>query len=168
LDPDWNAAIAAWANFLTAEVGASAALTGLVVVAISINLTRILAFSYLPARAGETLALLVGALVLASVGLIPQLHMAVFGVLALAIGLVMFLVSLVNQMRSWRVIEGVSGGRKAARVIMSASATLPFVVGGALLIVGSRAGLDWIAAAVIVSLVAGVWNTWILLVEIVR
>jgi hypothetical protein len=44
-----------WATFFSAELGALAALTGFVVVAISINLSRILAYSWLPARAGEAL-----------------------------------------------------------------------------------------------------------------
>lgn len=53
---------AGWANFFVAEVGASAALSGLVIVAISINLQRILSFPQLPGRAAEMLILLVGAL----------------------------------------------------------------------------------------------------------
>jgi len=44
-----NAPLAEWANFFVAEVGASAALAGLVVVATSINLSRILLFPQLPA-----------------------------------------------------------------------------------------------------------------------
>jgi hypothetical protein len=54
-----------WANFFVAEVGASAALTGLLVVAISINLARILSFAQLPERAAEGLITLVAAFVLA-------------------------------------------------------------------------------------------------------
>ena len=42
-----------WANFFTAELAALAALTGFVVVAISINIARILSYPHLPTRAGE-------------------------------------------------------------------------------------------------------------------
>jgi hypothetical protein len=66
-----NPQSAGWANFFVAEVGASAALTGLLVVAISINLARILAIAQLPGRAAEGLIILVGAFVLSSVALIP-------------------------------------------------------------------------------------------------
>ncbi len=52
-----------WANFFVAEVGASAALTGLVVVAISINLAKILSYPSLPDRAAEAPFALVGVLV---------------------------------------------------------------------------------------------------------
>jgi hypothetical protein len=44
---------AGWDNFFVAEVGAAAALSGLLFVAVSINLTRILAIPHLPARAAE-------------------------------------------------------------------------------------------------------------------
>ena len=46
-----------WADFFSAELGAAAALTGLVIVGISINIARILAEPGLPGRAAETLVL---------------------------------------------------------------------------------------------------------------
>ncbi len=63
--------VAPWANFLIAEVGAIAALTGLIIVAVSINLQRILSFPQLPGRAAEMLIMLVGALLVCSFGLMP-------------------------------------------------------------------------------------------------
>jgi hypothetical protein len=60
--------MADWSNFFVAEVGAAAALTGLIVVAVSINLTRILSFEQLPARAGESLVILISALLIAGLG----------------------------------------------------------------------------------------------------
>jgi hypothetical protein len=47
-------------------------------------------------------------------------------------------------------------------------ASLPVAVGGLLLTLGVGAGLDGIAAGVLLSLVAGVYNTWVLLIEILR
>ncbi len=46
-------ATAGWETFFVAEVGAAAALTGLLFVAVSINLTKVLAFPQLPGRAGS-------------------------------------------------------------------------------------------------------------------
>jgi hypothetical protein len=61
-----------WFNFFTAELGALASLTGFVVVAISINLTRILAFASLPGRAAEALIAPVGAITATGLILVPD------------------------------------------------------------------------------------------------
>ena len=50
---------AGWESLFVAEAGASAALAGLLFVAISINLERILQGTGLPGRAGEAIVLLV-------------------------------------------------------------------------------------------------------------
>lgn len=63
--------LAAWSDFWVAMAGASAALTGLLVVAVSINLEQILGFPLLPLRAAETLGLLVALLVASVFGLVP-------------------------------------------------------------------------------------------------
>jgi len=159
---------AEWENFFVAELGALAALTGLVVVAISINLSRILSFAQLPPRAGEALIMLVGAIVLASVALVPNQPSRLIGAEMAAVSLVMLLAPLVNQWRSWNSIAGVSPTKKYVRVLVTLTAGLPFLAAGVLLFSDSGAGLYWAAAGVIIAIVAGMWNTWILLVEILR
>ena len=52
----------AWTDFFVAEVGAAAALAGLLVVAISINIAKIMGFPLLPGRAAQTLIIIGGAL----------------------------------------------------------------------------------------------------------
>ncbi|MEJ0007582.1 MAG: hypothetical protein WDM77_14760 [Steroidobacteraceae bacterium] len=59
----------AWHDFFVAQVGASSALTGLLFVAVSINLTRILEFAHLPIRAFECLVTLLGILIVSTLGL---------------------------------------------------------------------------------------------------
>jgi hypothetical protein len=62
-----------WNSFFVAIVGAAAALTGLLFVAVSINLENILKDkSMLPARAAETLASLLFVMVAAALTLVPQ------------------------------------------------------------------------------------------------
>ena len=64
---------AAWVPFFTAMIAAAAGLTGLLFVAVSINLDRILkAARFLPARAAETLATLLLVVVSSALALIPQ------------------------------------------------------------------------------------------------
>ena len=88
-----------WQNFFSAELGALAALTGLVVVAISINLSRILTVANLPSRAGEALITLVGALVVVSVALVPNQPPILLGAEFSLIGLVTFIAPASNQIR---------------------------------------------------------------------
>src|SRR5271154_545849 len=99
LTPDWQ-------SFFAAELGALASLTGLVVVAISINLSRILAVANLPTRAGEALVTLVGALVVVSVGLVPGQPVRLLGAEFLSIGLVTFVAPTINQIGSWNLTQG--------------------------------------------------------------
>jgi hypothetical protein len=59
------------ARLLRGTIGASAALTGLLFVAISINLEQILKYPQLPGRAAVTRGILVGALVVSGFALAP-------------------------------------------------------------------------------------------------
>ena len=159
---------AEWKDFFVAEVGASAALAGLMVVAISINLARILAFPQLPMRAAESLLMLTGVLVLASLALVPGQPIALFGAESSAIGAVTFAVTLANQLQSLPPIEGLTPPKKMLRALVSTAATLPLVAGGIQLVLGLDGGVYWVAAGVLISLAAAVWNAWVLLIEIMR
>jgi hypothetical protein len=155
-------------NFFVAELGASAAVTGSIVIAISVNFSRILAHAHLPGRAAEALISLAGALVLTSLGLVPNQPVALFEAGALLIGLVAFVAPLRLQLRFVQSDIDVSRSRKVARILMGAAASLPFAIGGVLLICDWSSGLYWLAGGVIISLVAGIWGVWILLIEILR
>jgi hypothetical protein len=157
---------AGWENFFVAKVGAAAALTGLLFVAVSINLTRILAVAHLPARAGETLVVLGGALAVATFGLIPDQSSVALGCEVGATGLLVWGATVRTQWRSYRYVDARLW--LPMRVIGTQLATLPFVVGGALLVGGGRSALYWVVAGVLASFAAGMQNAWVLLVEILR
>jgi len=66
-----------WTDLFVASAGASAALTGLVFVAVSINIEHILKFEGLPERALGTVLLLLSVVLVSIIGLIPgQSHVA--------------------------------------------------------------------------------------------
>jgi hypothetical protein len=66
-------ALEAWKDLLVATAGASAALAGLVTVAIATNIGEILKFPWLPSRAATSIGLLVLVLVVSIAGLMrPQ------------------------------------------------------------------------------------------------
>ena len=159
---------AAWANFFVAEVGAAAALSGLVIVAISINLQRILSFPHLPGRAAEMLIMLVGALLTCSFGLVPDQPLKLLGGEIAGTGLLMTASPLVNHGRLLPVIRSQPTSWWLWRLLIALCAGAPILIGGGCLIAGMSGGLYWIAAGVMAALAASVWNAWVLLVEILR
>ena len=76
-----------WSDLFVAAAGASAALAGLLFVAVSINVERILQYRGLPERALEALALLLGVLVISIIGLIPGQDHVALGIELLLTGL---------------------------------------------------------------------------------
>lgn len=156
-----------WTDLFVATAGASAALAGLVFVAVSINVDRILKFEGLPARALETVLMLLGVLLLSIVGLIPGQSSAALGaeVLALGVGFAIAIVELARRSlqhgphrRSWL----------AARLIVATAGTLPMIVAGASLLAETGGGLYWVVAGIVFAIIGAVANAWVLLIEILR
>ncbi len=157
-----------WENFFVAEVGAAAALSGLIFVAVSINLNRILSIPHLPERAGETLILLVGVLLVASFGLVPVQSGMLFGAELVSVGLVVSATTLRLQrrVRALPSPEGLQWLR--LRVISTQTSSLPFVVAGAGLLLGHDRAIGWVVPGTVASICASMLNAWVLLVEIQR
>ncbi|MCC6918395.1 MAG: hypothetical protein IT548_04290 [Alphaproteobacteria bacterium] len=153
-----------WIAFFTAEVGATAALAGLVIVAISINLARILSFPHLPGRAAEMLVILIGALLVSSFMLFPAgiLPRATYLALALATWTIP-VGALLRDLRKGALVRATIG-----RAVLAQLPTVPMLVGGWLMTAGDPAGIVWLAFAVLLALVAAMVSTWVLLVEILR
>jgi hypothetical protein len=158
-----------WTDFGVATVGAAAALTGLLVVAISINLARILQFPALPHRAAQTLILFTLPLVCGLLVIVPGQPGAALGSELLVIGLVVGAFLMVNDARVPLSEE--------ERPVMTrlVSRTLPPVVtcgslavAGVTLLAQGGGGLYWFVPAVLASFVFGLINAWVLLIEILR
>jgi hypothetical protein len=155
-----------WHDFFVAQVGASAALAGLLFVAISINLTRILEFPSLPSRAVEALLSLLSVLVISTFGLIPGQSLRAYGFEFVATGAVLWLVQTISMVRVWKIAHPRS--RSAVRVIANQLPALLFAASGVLLFLGHENGMYWLAPGVLLSFTAGLFGAWILLIEIQR
>jgi modulator of FtsH protease len=157
-----------WSDLFVAVAGASAALLGLLFVAVSINLERILSYEGLPERALETLMLLLGVLVVSILGLMPgQSHVALgLELLATAalVGAIIF------RLPTAQVAAGreAPAGWRASRLVIRLMGTVPLLIGGLALLVEAGGGLYWIAAGIVLAIVGAVANAWVLLVEILR
>jgi hypothetical protein len=160
-------ALAEWSGFAASEVGAAAALTGLLFVAVSINLARILAFPKLPARAAETLVVLLLALVAASLVLLPQ-NVRLLGVEVGVLGLGVGAGTLTVQVRHGPDSPNDPWSWYASRVGATLVPSLCYLFGGVSCALRWGGGLYWLVPATLVAFLGAVYNAWVLLVEIIR
>jgi len=157
-----------WQNVFSTQAAVGATLTGLVFIALSINLKQILEVPGLAGRAGEALLLLMLPVLVGLFGVLPQTSVRALGAEFLGLGVIE--VASVT----WIIV----GAREAARnrpthefrfrSVAAELGVLPTVVAGGILVAGNASGLWWQAAGTALAIVAGVSDAWVLLVEILR
>jgi hypothetical protein len=156
-----------WQTFFAGEVGAGASLTGLLFVAVSINLERILSFPKLPARAGETLTLLLLVVVIASLGLAPQSgRVLAVEIIACAGGPAVIVLAI--QLRHGPDDPADPIWWYLTRIATIQIPALLFLAGGITLALRHGGGLYWMLPATLTAFIGAVYTAWILLVEIIR
>ena len=161
--------VEAWKDFFITAAGASAALAGLVIVAISVNIQRILEQPQLPSRGGATVAALVLILVTSMAALIPQPDT----VLALVVSVFAVMVWLLQLWSARQIIVAYRKTRRELHKVVIAIAlgqiqVIPFIIGGTLWALHPPTGRYWIAWGIVVTFIYSVFTTWVLLVEILR
>lgn len=157
---------AEWSDLFVAAAGASAALAGLLFVAVSINIERILALPGVPERALQALLQLLGVVVVSLLVLAPGQSNSTLGVELLLVAAPLIAISIVLTLRGLR--GGREGSGAGARMLIIAAGTLPFAVAGISLLTESGGGLYWVLGGTILALIGAVLNAWVLLVEILR
>jgi hypothetical protein len=158
----------AWQPFFSTQAEVSAALTGLVFVALSINLKQILSGPGLAGRAGEALLLLLLPLLIGLAGALPQTSTRAFGGELLGLGMVDFAAVSLIVRAGYRPSRQRPHHEYATRVFMTEAAVVPTVIAGGLLLANHPGGLWWQAAGTALCIAAGVADGWVLLVEILR
>lgn len=156
-----------WQNLFVAVAGASAALAGLLFVAVSINLDRILALG-LPSRAIGAITMLISVLFVAIFGLVPGQPRGVLAAELLAVGLASWTILAVIKLSRLRGDDGQPTYARYLSVVLAQAASLPFVVAGASLIPRAGGGLYWLVPGIVFALLEAVLDAWVLLVEILR
>ncbi|HEY1504596.1 MAG TPA: hypothetical protein VGF92_09875 [Stellaceae bacterium] len=166
----------AWGGFFVAQAGASAALTGLIFVAVSLNLTKVLALSHLPKRAFQALMVLMEILVISSLALVPQ-PLAWFAGEAALVALPIWITVIALDTQTLTIagkaqaveIAGDSYRQRAIqRMAISQAAALLFVVGAGTTLAFGLVGVYWLAPAIICSYLIALLDAWVLLIEINR
>lgn len=159
----------AWSNFFLGELGAAAALAGLLFVSVSVNQARILSLGRMADRELEALAMLFLVIVVASLPLVPGqpirwLGAELFGISALT------LLWLVPLQKGYLKLIDPDYHKTTARMIwFNRMAIMIIVVGGlALAVLGKEWGLYLLPVGILLVFVAAGANAWVLLIEINR
>jgi hypothetical protein len=157
-----------WQTLFSVLAECAATLTGLVFVAVSINLERIINFPGLPGRALESILHCLQVFFVCAAALIPG--QAVTAV-AIKILVVVSLSWVTQASTTFWYIRRRSGHPKLwliVRIAQTQFATIPFFVAGFLLLAGSSAGFPWLVLGFFLSFVSGVLGAWVLLIEVAR
>jgi hypothetical protein len=162
-----------WHDFFLAMAGTAGVLTGLVFVAVSINLQEIVSErgSGLPGRAAEALILLVAVLTASILLLVPGQGSVMVGAEVLVVGLATWGWVVAIQLlrfRRWGTMRPDLRQAFVLRVALGQIATLPLVVAGIAVLAGGLGGLHWLVAGMVLSILVALFEAWVLLVEINR
>jgi modulator of FtsH protease len=154
---------AAWESFAVMTGGASAALTGLLFVAVSIN-RELIRDPQLRSSAAQTLVLLVVPVILCALLLIPNQDTAALSIELIVAGLLIGLILLRTRPHLRREERSALGELLDRRETMLTIAAF-VLVGGISYWCGGGGGLYWLVPATLLAFVSGVINAWLFLIN---
>ena len=162
----------AWGAFFLAAAGATAALSGLIFVGLSVNIRTVRGTekregqNFLTGRALEALAALLVVLLISLVGLTPDIPRGALAAFILLTGLV----SATSPIRALLASrqQAAIGFPLVLRLVTTASLTVTLLLSGVTLATGHGGGLYWLPVAFVLAIVIAAINAWVLLVEVLR
>jgi hypothetical protein len=154
-----------WQTFYTTVATAAAALTGLLFVAMSINLRLILREPSLRGRARETLGGMIILLGLSLLALIPGQNQSMFGAEMVAGSVVVAAIAFTLQSQTVRHLPKAQRTRWVMRVGLLDLGTLCGMIGGISLLVKRFGGMFWLVPTVFLFLFWNLFNAWTLMVQ---
>ena len=158
----------AWSACFSAQVSASASLAGLIFVAVSINLAKIILQPNLVARSAKALFTLTGVLLVSVLCLVPEQPMAALGSEVAIAGVILWLVTTRSQWTASHNNPYVGRRERALHFTLTQLSAIPFILAGASLLSGVGGGLYWLVPGTIFSFIAALLDGWVLLIEILR
>ncbi len=155
-----------WASYAIAVTGAAAALAGLLIVATSINIGRIMQLPAVVSRLAATLALFAAMLFVGVVLLIPDQSRALLGIEIAVIGAALAVIvwsargasETDPEHRRHALIMGGIGVSAAVLMAFAGIATAGMTAGG----------LYWLVPTTLLVFGLGLTNAWVALIEILR
>jgi hypothetical protein len=157
-----------WDDYFMATAGASAALTGLLFVGVSLNLNKVLSIPHLPGRALSSLTLLVNIMLISSFCLVPGQPMWCLGAEVFLLGVVVWILTARVDIKSYRSLDPRYKFHFYRNQVFTQSAVLPCLAGGVCLVNGAGAGYYLLIPGITVSFIKALIDSWVLLIEINR
>jgi hypothetical protein len=160
-----------WGELFLAAAGATAALSGLIFVGLSVNIRTVLdagkreGENFLTGRALEALAALLIVLVISLVGLVPDIPRWALAAFILLAGLGSA-TSPVRALLASR--QQAIGAPLVLRLVTAGGLTVTLLLSGVTLATGHGGGLYWLPVAFVLAIVIAAVNAWVLLVEVLR
>ena len=161
-----------WGDLFLASAGATAALSGLIFVGLSVNIKTVLEIdqrvgsNFLTGRAIEALTALLDVLGISLVALTPTIAP---GVLAGFIALVA-MTSAISPAFAIRasLVQGTMTAATVIRVLIALALTAALALAAVTLAAGYGGGLSWLPVAFVLAVLVAAINAWVLLVEVLR
>ncbi|HEX4284876.1 MAG TPA: hypothetical protein VHZ28_07270 [Terracidiphilus sp.] len=159
---------ALWSPLFSALISASAALAGLIFVAVSINLARIVGQRWLVPRAAKALVTLAGVLLPSIACLIPLQGNWALGTELTVLGGMLWIAATGTHRAASHENPYVTGRQKVLQSVLTQLSSIPFPAAGLSLLFGWGGGLYWLVAGAVFAFMAALMDGWVLLIEILR
>ena len=160
--------IQSWHEFVSVSAGIAATLSGLVFLAVSINLMQVINSPGVVTLALESLTQLLGAMIIALIALVPGQRLSILGVEVSLLTCVLWATQTKWQIVFFRHHRKGKWRWAANRFLRTQLSCSPFFIAGLLLCNKHPDAMYWYVPGMLLSFVAGVTNAWVLLVTIVR
>jgi hypothetical protein len=157
-----------WQTLISMQASAAATLTGLVFVAASINLDKIVAMPVLPARVVETLVQFLQVFFVCTALTIPRQPESALAAEILVVTLFSWTIQMVGFVRYVKARLGYPRWWLVLRVGQTHLASIPFCIAAICLLTGIPGAFYWLVPGFFFSFFAGLVNSWVLLIEVVR
>lgn len=154
-----------WHDFFVAQAGASAALAGLIFVAVSISLDELVKYRHLLMRAAVALCLLVSVLITSSLLLAPGQSLRTIGIEILGVSVITWVMTTLLSATAIRSAPAPYRRFSLTALVLVQIATIPLLIAGVVVIAEGTVGLAWLVAGFIASFIVALTDGWVLLVE---